>query len=374
MNENLERIQKFVDENKSFIEDNPADKIPDEFKDKYREYVDILCQNNIEIGLYEKAYGSYTGNAVFKQNWKLAEEYLLKILELFDDAYAANSLGYIYYYGCTNNDRPDYEKALKYFTIAEMEGINEAKYKLCDMLMNGYGFPKKMPKLAFKNLIYLYYDLIDEFENENYSSEFADVAVRLGNYYFELPKENEAAIISAYNFYMTAKYALELRMKHNKQFGDESVMQMLLPKYDEAKERYHKTYLKKDDGTAFLDIINDFVDDTIIRVKIRKLRNGQRKISLSIDDEELRKGCYKKVLITSPELDFCKLVGRIDLVYNGEPETLSSKRSNFVIDVVEFEEDELNFCVYEKADTEEGVYERVVMRLKKENLGILKIE
>ena len=130
MNEDLERIQKFVDENKSFIEENPADKIPDEIKDKYREYVDILCQNNIEIGLYEKAYGSYTGNAVFKQNWKLAEEYLLKILELFDDAYAANSLGYIYYYGCTNNDRPDYEKALKYFTIAEMEGINEAKYKL----------------------------------------------------------------------------------------------------------------------------------------------------------------------------------------------------------------------------------------------------
>ena len=73
-------------------------------------------------------------------------------------------------------------------------------------------------------------------------------------------------------------------------------------------------------------------------------------------------------------MDFCKLVGRIDLVYNGEPEILSSKRSNFIIDVVEFEEDKLNFCVYEKAETEEGVYERVVMRLKKDNLGILKIE
>ena len=68
------------------------------------------------------------------------------------------------------------------------------------------------------------------------------------------------------------------------------------------------------------------------------------------------------------------MVGRIDLVYNGEPEILSYKRLNFVIDVVEFEEDKLNFCVYEKAETEEGVYERVVMRLKKDNLGILKIE
>lgn len=67
-------------------------------------------------------------------------------------------------------------------------------------------------------------------------------------------------------------------------------------------------------------------------------------------------------------------MGRIDLVYKGEPELYSSKPSNFVIDVVEIEEDEINFCAYEKADTEEGVYERVIMRLKKENLGILKIE
>lgn len=163
-------------------------------------------------------------------------------------------------------------------------------------------------------------------------------------------------------------------MKHDKQFGDESVMQRLLPKYDEAKECYHKIYLKEDDGTKFLDIINKFADDTIIRVQIRKLRNGQRKISLSIDDEELRKGCYKKVLVTSPELDFCKLVGRIDLVYKGEPELYSSKPSNFVIDVVEIEEDELNFCVYEEAEVEEGVYEKVIMRLKKDSLGILKIE
>ena len=67
-------------------------------------------------------------------------------------------------------------------------------------------------------------------------------------------------------------------------------------------------------------------------------------------------------------------MGRIDLVYNGEPELYSSKPSNFVIDVVEIEADELNFYVYEKADTVEGVYERVIMRLKKDNLGILKIE
>ena len=40
----------------------------------------------------------------------------------------------------------------------------------------------------------------------------------------------------------------------------------------------------------------------------------------------------------------------------------------------EVEENEVNFCVYEDDETDEGVYERVIMRLKKENLGVMKIE
>ncbi|MGM9583629.1 MAG: hypothetical protein ACI3WU_07925, partial [Phascolarctobacterium sp.] len=179
---------------------------------------------------------------------------------------------------------------------------------------------------------------------------------------------------SAYSFYMNAKYALEKRMEQDQRFGDKSVMERLLPKYEEAKERYHKICVKEDDGKGFLDIINEFVDNTIVRVQIRRLRDGHRKISLVIDPEEKQKGALSKNLITAPELDFCKLVGRIDLVYNGAPEIYSSKPSNFVIHIVEFEEDEVNFCVYEKDYNEEGVYEKVIMRLKKENLGVLKIE
>lgn len=61
-------------------------------------------------------------------------------------------------------------------------------------------------------------------------------------------------------------------------------------------------------------------------------------------------------------------------MYNGAPEIFSSKPSNFAIHVVEVEENEVNFCVYEDDETEEGVYERVIMWLKKENLGVMKIE
>ena len=95
MDKELELIYKFVEDNKSFVAENPADKIPDIFKDKYRSYVEILCDKNIELGLLEKAYGSYTGNAIYPQDWSTAEENLLKLVDVCKNPWAANSLGYI---------------------------------------------------------------------------------------------------------------------------------------------------------------------------------------------------------------------------------------------------------------------------------------
>ena len=200
MDENLKLICRFVEDNKTFISKNPAEKIPDIFKEKYRSYVEILCDNNIELGLLEKAYGLYTGNAIFKQDWKISEELLLKLVELHQNPWAANSLGYIYYYGRTTNGVPDYDKALRYFTIASLADISEAKYKLCDMMTDGKGFPTKMPEIAFKALIPLYHDLVDEFKGENYSCEFADVAIRMGNFYHNLAEKEHFSLFYAYHY------------------------------------------------------------------------------------------------------------------------------------------------------------------------------
>ena len=76
-----------------------------------------------------------------------------------------------------------------------------------------------------------------------------------------------------------------------------------------------------------------------------------------------------------PTLDFCRLVNKIELISGCVPEFVSSKRSNFHIDMLEFEEDEINFCIAEESKgEEEGTQLKVVMRLKKEYLGISKIE
>ena len=47
MDQELERIYNFVEDNKSFVAEKPADKIPDVFKDKYRSYIEIFCDKNI---------------------------------------------------------------------------------------------------------------------------------------------------------------------------------------------------------------------------------------------------------------------------------------------------------------------------------------
>lgn len=374
MDKELEIIFKFVEDNKSFVADNPADKIPDVFKDKYRSYVEILCDKDIELGLLEKAYGSYTGNAIYPQDWNTAEENLIKLVDVCKNPWAANSLGYIYYYGRTNNGVSDYEKALKYFTIAQMAGITEAKYKLCDMLTEGKGFPVKMPEIAFKSIFYMYNELLNEFRGENYSCEFADVAIRMGNYYYHLAKKESCSLYFAYQYYMIAKYALELRMKHDPQYGDESVIKRLLPKYEDARKRFHEGIANNEPEDTFR-ILEELMLNNTAKLQVKKLKDAKYRITVTIEPVKQQYVYCNKELVVVPTLDFCRLVNKIELISGCVPEFVSSKRSNFHIDMLEFEEDEINFCIAEESKgEEEGTLLKVVMKLKKKYLGISKIE
>lgn len=372
----LDHYEEIVEDNMRFMEHTKPQEIGEDFKEEYKEAVQELLKYNNKTGLRAYAYGHYTGNAVYKQDWKTAEKYLLKLLEDYQDTYAACSLGYIYYYGRTNNGVADYDKALKYFTIAEMAGITEAKYKICDMLISGNGVPAKLPQVAYLVLDGLYEDLEDEFRAGNISSEFPDVAIRLGNLDLETAKKyNNEAIYTAYRYYLIAKYALELRMKHDYHFGDDSVMKRLLVKYEEAKKLYEEVYEdgKEEEISAlnFLKIVNDFVVDVNPRVEIKKLKNKKYRIRLTMDSYLGDDEYSIKSLVTVPELEFCKLIGRIDLVSDYKPEILGRKKNNFYVDAVEVEENEVNFCVYK--ENKYGEIEKVVMRLPKEGLGILKI-
>ena len=257
-----------------------------------------------------------------------------------------------------------------------MAGITEAKYKICDMLISGNGIPAKLPQVACLVLDGLYEELEDEFRAGNFSSEFPDVAIRLGNIDLETAKNNdERAVYTAYRYYLIAKYALELRIKHDYHFGDDSVMKRLLVKYEEAKKIYTEVYEagREEEISAlnFLKIVNDFVNDVCPRVVIKKLKNKKYRISLTMDSDLGDDEYSIKSLVTVPELEFCKLIGRINLVSDYKPEVIGKQKNNFYVDTIEVEENDVNFCVYK--ETKHGEYEKIVMRLPKEGLGILKI-
>ena len=174
---------------------------------------------------------------------------------------------------------------------------------------------------------------------------------------------------------MIAKYALELRMKNDPQYGDESVMKRLMPKYQDAKEHFHKELQDNNATVGHLNILEDFLLNNTARVQVKKLKEAKYKIIITMNPVNQNNAFYTKELVAIPQLDFCKLIGRIELISGSAPEFTSSKHSNFNIDMVEFEDNELNFCVFEDMKGEdEGVMQKVVMHLDNEYLGISEIE
>ena len=152
-------------------------------------------------------------------------------------------------------------------------------------------------------------------------------------------------------------------------------MKRLLPKYQDAKERFHKELQDNNAADGPLNILEDFLLNNTARVQVRKLKDAKYKIIITMNPVNQNNAFYTKELVAIPQLDFCKLIGRIELISGSAPEFTSSKRSNFNIDMVEFEEDEINFCVLEDMNgEEEGVMLKVIMHLDKEYLGISKIE
>lgn len=169
---------------------------------------------------------------------------LLRLIERSEDPdpFWFNTLGYIYYYGRTTNGTPDYDKALKYYTTAAMFGVFEAEYKLCDMMMNGYGLPKSI-RTAAKTLDRLYGETRDLFEREQFDCRFADVALRVGNMYAEgigFDKDPENAL----SLLLQANFALQKRMENIDMYGDRTVKEHIDESLKKARSQMPSDYFK----------------------------------------------------------------------------------------------------------------------------------
>ena len=150
-----------------------------------------------------------------KRNFDLALKYYEMADEL-GDKWAAEGLGYIWYYGRTGET--DYEKAFKYYQKAMENGNLRSMVKVADMYKNGYGVEKNED---------IYVELIEEAYGYVGGAQFLheplpEVCTRRAKSRVEQGKISEAVWL-----YFVARDFLIERIAANPFFGDLNIMKWL---------------------------------------------------------------------------------------------------------------------------------------------------
>ena len=219
--------------------DSDIDSQPEKVQELFKQCLDGLCEKNISDGFEKRAYCYYCGTKIYPQNWMNARDDLEKICELSDDktaAGAANSLGYIYYYGRCTGGVPEYDKAFKYFSIGHAYGYYESTYKLADMFLNGYGV-RKNEKTAFRLYSNVYESNYKHFIAEDFRCNFADAALRMGNCYMRGIGCHKNPL-AALEYFLKAELAIKKRTEKFDDYGDDVVSANIRKALAEARKEY----------------------------------------------------------------------------------------------------------------------------------------
>lgn len=203
--------------------DKVLDDADSETLQKYREIIEEGCAKEWPEAYEVKAYACYGGSVLYECDWTVSRDCLLHLLELQEDAdpFICNTLGYIYYYGRCNDGVPEYDKALKYFSVGAACGVYESQYKLADMYLAGNGVPQN--KCAAANVIdKLYGECIKAFCDGQYDGKFADVAYRMAGL-CERGDGMEEDMLSAYACCLQARFSINKRMELMNYYGDKKV-------------------------------------------------------------------------------------------------------------------------------------------------------
>lgn len=91
------RIESEETMKKEYIENyvDNQDSVPADEREKFRAYVEEGCEKEWPVALDAKAYGCYGGNSIFKCDWNESLRCLLKLVELTEEPFYYNTIGYI---------------------------------------------------------------------------------------------------------------------------------------------------------------------------------------------------------------------------------------------------------------------------------------
>ncbi len=191
---------------------------------EFREAIETLCEKNVPWAFQKRGYCKYTGTEIYPNDWKGAESDLKTFYDMTGDAMAANSLGYIYYYGRANGGKPQYKKAFYYFSVGHIVGgIYESTYKLGDMFRDGHGVVRDVAT-AIRLYTEVYSDTYGQFKNGHYTCKHADVCLRIGSCYLNGDGFYKD-VDQAYEFLREAEEAIRKRMEVADFYGDSTVLE-----------------------------------------------------------------------------------------------------------------------------------------------------
>ena len=229
-------------------------------------------------------YEYYEGTNTFPLDPFQSEYWLKKYYDATGDSDVAITLGYIYYYGRTNNGIPEKEKAFQFFAIGHFAGhYYEATYKLADCYVKGYGTPICY-EAAYNLVTSIYKDTLNIFLYDSFS-KFADVALRLGRYFLEgihVKKD----LYESYLYFLEAKVALNQRLKAGEYIGDRGLAykvnnllnfvkdQLDIPQHREFKLGGYVTPVKNE-VISNCKIELSLIDDVTLHIKATKRKNDE---------------------------------------------------------------------------------------------------
>jgi len=307
-----------------YTRDEDLKKASPEERALFKDFVKKLYRLGDVQAMRILAWSYYEGNVCYRRNWNKAKDLLLEIFEKIGDPAAANSLGYIYYYGHCNNGVPQYEEAFKYFSYAALDGIDESIYLVADMLIHGTGVRKNVD-MGMEMLVTGYRETLIDICQGNFDSRFAEYAYRMGI------ASKEGLIYGlgnrdSYRFFLEAKLALEKRKKLNFS-SDKEKLEDIEAVLAEMSETLNLDLDRDEIKADYPIFINQMYDDKFpVKVGIYK-KKGASDYTLKISrfsfndilggikrdlDEDLAEEYVPKILVTYPELSYCDIVSEIE--------------------------------------------------------------
>ncbi len=275
----------------------------------FRKFTDQLAEADNLDALIIKGYHTYEGTAAYTQSWQTSWDMLSRAFDISADPITANTLGYDCYYGRVNGGKPEYDKALKYFSFGAAFGVTESVYKLADMLANGYGI-RKNEKAAFNLIAHKYESARKSFCKGDFWGSFADLALRMGKSAKDIFNDYE----ESFAYYLEASFAIRKRMNVRDFFGDEKVAKAIEEGLKRAREEYIEEVgdCKKNATSASLPtecLEPFFARNQLFKMRIDKLNSQTYRIQFIYAGNPYNTDeSHEKLLVVLPEYEYCELV------------------------------------------------------------------